>query len=213
MRDRGFAVDDEEDVLGVMCIAATFSDHAGMVAGAISATGLSHDIQDRGRERLADDVRAAADRITVAAGRRRSLRRGAAPMRALTVRRPGEVELEQRPDPQPGAGELLIAPVVVGMCGTDLDIIDGTIDPAFVRYPIVLGHEWAGRVVAGNESIPAGTRVVVEGLCAVWPLRRMRGRSDQPLPELRRVWLHPRRRSRRPAGRTRADWCIRSSPT
>ena len=85
-------------------------------------------------------------------------------MRALTVRRPGEVELEQRPDPQPATGELLIAPVVVGICGTDLDIIDGTIDPAFVRYPIVLGHEWAGRVVAGNRSIPAGARVVVEGL-------------------------------------------------
>ncbi len=85
-------------------------------------------------------------------------------MRALTVRRPGVVELERRPDPAPGSGELLIAPVVVGMCGTDLDIIDGTIDPAFVRYPIVLGHEWAGQVVVGDRSIPAGTRVVVEGL-------------------------------------------------
>ena len=85
-------------------------------------------------------------------------------MRALTVRRPGDVLLERRDDPRPGAGELLIAPVVVGMCGTDLDIIDGTIDPAFVRYPIVLGHEWAGQVVTGNEAIPAGARVVVEGL-------------------------------------------------
>ncbi len=64
MRRRGFAVDDGEDVLGVMCIAAPFSDHAGQVAGAISATGLSRDIQERGPERLADDVRAAADRIT-----------------------------------------------------------------------------------------------------------------------------------------------------
>jgi DNA-binding IclR family transcriptional regulator len=64
VRRRGFAVDDGEDVLGVMCIAAPFSDHAGQVAGAISATGLSRDIQERGPERLADDVRAAADRIT-----------------------------------------------------------------------------------------------------------------------------------------------------
>jgi IclR family transcriptional regulator, acetate operon repressor len=67
VRDRGFAIDDEEDVLGVMCIAATFSDHAG-VAGAISATGLSRDIHERGPERLADDVRAAAARITTRLG-------------------------------------------------------------------------------------------------------------------------------------------------
>ena len=85
-------------------------------------------------------------------------------MRALTVRRPGELGLEQRPDPAAGADELLVAPVVVGMCGTDLDIIDGAIDPAFVAYPIVLGHEWAGRVVTGANGIPPGTRVVVEGL-------------------------------------------------
>jgi 2-desacetyl-2-hydroxyethyl bacteriochlorophyllide A dehydrogenase len=85
-------------------------------------------------------------------------------MRALTVRQPGEVVLEQRPEPIPGLDELLIAPVMVGMCGTDLDIIDGVIDPDFVRYPIVLGHEWAGRVVSGDGAIAAGTRVVVEGV-------------------------------------------------
>jgi 2-desacetyl-2-hydroxyethyl bacteriochlorophyllide A dehydrogenase len=85
-------------------------------------------------------------------------------MRALTVRRPGELVLEQRPEPVPGAGELAIAPIMVGMCGTDLDIIDGVVDPHFVRYPIVLGHEWAGRVVSSGGSIPAGTRVVVEGV-------------------------------------------------
>jgi len=85
-------------------------------------------------------------------------------VRALTVRRPGEVVLEDRPEPVANAGELVIQPVAVGMCGTDLDIIDGAIDPAFVRYPIVLGHEWSGRVVEGTPDVPAGTRVVVEGL-------------------------------------------------
>ena len=85
-------------------------------------------------------------------------------MRALTVREPHAVSLEQRPGPVAGDDELLIAPVVVGMCGTDLDIIDGAIDPEFVRYPIVLGHEWAGRVVTGGGGIEPGTRVVVEGL-------------------------------------------------
>jgi 2-desacetyl-2-hydroxyethyl bacteriochlorophyllide A dehydrogenase len=92
-------------------------------------------------------------------------------VRALTVREPGALALEERPDAEAGPGEVLLAPVAVGMCGTDLDIIDGRIDPAFVRYPIVLGHEWAGRVVGGDTPLPAGTRVVVEGVipCGACP--------------------------------------------
>ena len=85
-------------------------------------------------------------------------------MRALTVCQPGTVRLEVRPDITAGPGEVLIAPSLVGMCGTDLEIIDGRIDPAFVNYPIVIGHEWVGTVVGGDPAIAPGTRVVVEGV-------------------------------------------------
>lgn len=64
VRARGYAVDAEEDAPGVMCVAATFSDHAGQVAGAVSATGLSGTLHARGVEILAAEVRAAADRVT-----------------------------------------------------------------------------------------------------------------------------------------------------
>jgi IclR family acetate operon transcriptional repressor len=64
VRERGYAVDAEEDALGVMCVAVTFSDHAGQVAGAVSATGLSGTLQARGVGALATEVRAAADRVT-----------------------------------------------------------------------------------------------------------------------------------------------------
>jgi len=87
-------------------------------------------------------------------------------MRALTVTEPGTITLQQREAVVAGDGQLLINPRVVGVCGTDLDILDGTIDPDFVRYPIVIGHEWAGEVSVGNEAFPAGTRVVVEGVVA-----------------------------------------------
>jgi L-iditol 2-dehydrogenase len=88
---------------------------------------------------------------------------------ALVVTAPGQVGLEQRGIPVPAPDELLIEPELVGLCGTDLEIVDGTIDPAYIRYPLVLGHEWTGTVVAGpdggtNGSPPAGTRVVVEGI-------------------------------------------------
>lgn len=90
---------------------------------------------------------------------------------ALVVRRPGEVGLEERPVPRPGPGEVLIRPEVVGLCGTDLDIVAGRIDPAYIRYPLVLGHEWSGTVAgpadggaADGDGPAPGTRVVGEGI-------------------------------------------------
>ncbi len=94
---------------------------------------------------------------------------------ALVVRGPGEVVLEERAAPTPGPGEVLIRPQVVGLCGTDLDIVAGRIDPAYIRYPLVLGHEWSGTVAgpdgaagqdgqAGDGGLAPGTRVVGEGI-------------------------------------------------
>jgi 2-desacetyl-2-hydroxyethyl bacteriochlorophyllide A dehydrogenase len=85
-------------------------------------------------------------------------------MRALTVVEPGRIELQERPDITAREGEALVAPRVVGVCGTDLDIIDGTIDPNFVRYPLVIGHEFSGTLLSDANGVTAGTRVVVEGI-------------------------------------------------
>jgi len=82
--------------------------------------------------------------------------------RALVVVRPGDVRLVRRTAPDPAAGQLLIEPDLVGLCGTDLEIIDGRIDPAFIRYPVALGHEWTG-IVTGDSPL-AGRRAVVEGI-------------------------------------------------
>jgi L-iditol 2-dehydrogenase len=93
--------------------------------------------------------------------------------KALVVRGPGVVALEDVPDPAPGSGEISVRPTATGLCGTDLEIIDGLIDPAYVNYPLVIGHEWTG-VVAGDasgavagdasEAVAVGTAVVVEGI-------------------------------------------------
>ena len=84
---------------------------------------------------------------------------------ALVVRAPGDVALEERDAPVPGPGEVLIRPDVVGLCGTDLDLVAGQVDPAYTRYPLVLGHEWSGTVVsADGQGLAPGTRVVAEGI-------------------------------------------------
>ena len=83
---------------------------------------------------------------------------------ALVVTEPGHVVLAARPVPTPASGETLVQPDLVGLCGTDLEIIGGQVDPGFVRYPIGLGHEWTG-IVTGDSPL-AGSRVVVEGVVA-----------------------------------------------
>ena len=89
-------------------------------------------------------------------------------MRGLVVTGPGEVELTDVPVVAAGPGQVVVAPRVVGVCGTDLDIVDATIDPAFVRYPVVLGHEWAGVVESvgptAGDVVRVGDLVVVEGI-------------------------------------------------
>src|SRR5262245_57957660 len=88
---------------------------------------------------------------------------------ALVVRSPEDVVIEDRSYPSPGQNEVLVRPHYVGLCGTDLDIVRGELDPVYVRYPLVLGHEWSGRVLAvgeGVEGLRAGDPVVVEGVLA-----------------------------------------------
>jgi threonine dehydrogenase-like Zn-dependent dehydrogenase len=83
---------------------------------------------------------------------------------ALVVSKPGEVSLADRAPPAAGPGETLVRPDLVGLCGTDLEIIAGQIDPAYTRYPLALGHEWTG-IVTGDSPL-AGARVVAEGVVA-----------------------------------------------
>ncbi|MEV6719306.1 alcohol dehydrogenase catalytic domain-containing protein [Streptomyces xanthochromogenes] len=93
---------------------------------------------------------------------------------ALVVLGPGKVALQERSATAPSDGEVLIAPHFVGLCGTDLEIVKGELDPAYVRYPVVLGHEWSGRVLAVGARVPdlaPGDGVVVEGIrpCRLCP--------------------------------------------
>jgi threonine dehydrogenase-like Zn-dependent dehydrogenase len=88
-------------------------------------------------------------------------------MRAFVVSMPGEYGLTDAPDPVPGPGEVLIAPEAVGICGSDLELLGGHRPAGFVHYPVVPGHEWAGRVVAcgsGVAGLVADLPVVAEGV-------------------------------------------------
>jgi propanol-preferring alcohol dehydrogenase len=63
------------------------------------------------------------------------------------------------PEPQLGAGELLVKVSVCGVCHTELDEIEGRCPPP--RLPVIPGHQVVGRVVAtgGGSRFRPGDRV------------------------------------------------------
>jgi (R,R)-butanediol dehydrogenase/meso-butanediol dehydrogenase/diacetyl reductase len=85
---------------------------------------------------------------------------GAEAMRAAVVADPGRpLALVEVEDPVPGPGELLVRVRSAGICGTDLHL---TGDPSGVPAGTVLGHEFAGDVVAIGDGVRgwgAGERV------------------------------------------------------
>ena len=71
-------------------------------------------------------------------------------MKAVEIRRPGEMALIEAPMPEPPAGFARIKVVAAAVCATDLEVIDGNI-PA--NYPLIPGHEWSGIVDSvGSEK-------------------------------------------------------------
>jgi len=77
---------------------------------------------------------------------------------ALVASATGQVVIERVPTKRPQAGEILVAPLRVGICGSDLDLLRGT-RPLGTR---ILGHEGVAEVVAvgrGTSPFTIGQRV------------------------------------------------------
>jgi IclR family transcriptional regulator, acetate operon repressor len=64
VRRRGYAVDDEEEVGGVFCVGAPFFDHRRVCAGAISVTGIKHDLPNWRIAEIGQVVRVHADEMS-----------------------------------------------------------------------------------------------------------------------------------------------------
>lgn len=87
-------------------------------------------------------------------------------MRAMVLPRAGAgLVLLERPDPEPGPGEVRLQVLACAVCRTDLHVVDG--DLREPRLPLVPGHEIVGvvdRVGAGVASPRLGQRVGVPWL-------------------------------------------------
>ena len=82
-------------------------------------------------------------------------------MRAVTFQAPGEVRVDEKPDPElEGPGGAIVRVEATGICGSDLHIYHGRvqIEPGFT-----IGHEFVGTIVAVGdevEGLAEGDRVL-----------------------------------------------------
>ncbi|MFJ9413768.1 zinc-binding dehydrogenase [Streptomyces sp. NPDC101227] len=97
--------------------------------------------------------------------------------RALVIDRPGRHRLVSGTVPAPGPGEVLVRVAAAGICMSDREVYDGHRDAAYVRYPVIPGHEWSGTVEdvgAGVDGALVGRRTVAEGFRACGSCERCR---------------------------------------
>ena len=87
-------------------------------------------------------------------------------MRAITVvpGRAGSAALEELPEPA-GEGDVLVAGLALGICGTDDEIVGGEYGWAPPgRERLVLGHESLGRVLEAPQGTPVAPGDLVVGI-------------------------------------------------
>src|SRR5271169_3241348 len=87
-------------------------------------------------------------------------------MKAMVLHNPGHpLVLEDKPVPDPAAGELLLKVLACGVCRTDLHVLDRELPNP--KLPLVLGHEIVARVeklAEGVSGFVVGQRVGVPWL-------------------------------------------------
>jgi len=101
---------------------------------------------------------------------------------------PHSVELREFARPEPGLEDVILAVEAVGVCGSDLH--QWTSSHSWkVNYPVVLGHEFGGRIAAVGSAVKnwkEGDRVVSETAAVIDP--------DSPLSREGLYNLDPTRR-------------------
>ncbi|HEX2017561.1 MAG TPA: galactitol-1-phosphate 5-dehydrogenase [Aurantimonas sp.] len=71
-------------------------------------------------------------------------------MRAIVLHSPGDIRLEERPEPAAKPGHVVVRVASVGVCGSDLPrmLVKGA-----WKMPLITGHEFSGHVSAIGEGV------------------------------------------------------------
>ena len=84
-------------------------------------------------------------------------------MRAVVFEGVGQLSVTEVPDPTPGDHDVIIEVAAVGICGTDVHLLEGDFEGA--TFPLIPGHEVSGTVVEVGKAVTkvaVGDRVTVD---------------------------------------------------
>jgi threonine dehydrogenase-like Zn-dependent dehydrogenase len=105
-------------------------------------------------------------------------------MRAVVCYAPGDYRLEERPIPVPGPQEILVKVEACGICAGDIKTFRGAPSfwgdkdqPAYIKAPMIPGHEFVTRAVAlgpgaaEKHKVAVGDRLISEQIVPCWQCR------------------------------------------
>lgn len=76
---------------------------------------------------------------------------------------PGKIEFHEVSIPKPGAGQVLVKIMKIGICGSDIHVYHGK--HPFTKYPVTQGHEVSGQIEElgeGVHKLKVGQKVTIE---------------------------------------------------
>src|SRR3954447_22973531 len=117
-------------------------------------------------------------------------------MRAFVVTGPGRAAVEDVPPPVLRPGHAIIDVERVGVCGTDVELFDGSMSylhNGVATYPIRLGHEWSGTVAAlgaGVDPSWIGRRVMGDTMIGDGTCRRCQRGHHHVCEAVSEVGIH-----------------------
>jgi (R,R)-butanediol dehydrogenase / meso-butanediol dehydrogenase / diacetyl reductase len=109
-------------------------------------------------------------------------------MKAIVWQGPERMEIGERPEPtDPGPDEVVLRPGAVGICGSE---VEGYLGHMGNRTPpLVMGHEFAGEIVAGAEEW-VGRRAAVNPIVGCGRCRLCRAGHENICPNRVFIGIH-----------------------
>ncbi len=83
----------------------------------------------------------------------------------------GNLSVESTTVPEPSAGEVLVEPLCVGVCGSDNSASLGKPNFSWVERPRTIGHECSGRIVAFGPGTEEMTDLVIGDVICCIPMQ------------------------------------------
>ena len=115
-------------------------------------------------------------------------------MKAIVAYAPGDYRLETVDTPRAGEGEMILKVDTCGICAGDVKALAGAPsfwggegNPAWIKAPMIPGHEFVGRVVEIGPNVKGNWKIGDRSARTDRSVRRMPVLQNGPLLDVRKT--------------------------